>query len=329
MGIRIRGVGSYVPERVLTNADLEKMVDTSDEWIVTRTGIRQRHIAAPEQACSDIAAGAAKAALANCGMDATELDLIIVSTISPDMAIPNTAALVQHKIGAAKCPAFDIEAACTGLLYNMNIAYGMMSAPKLNFRRVMIIGAEKLTSLVDWTDRGTCVLFGDGASAMILENDGDPITPDFLVNSLLGADGQYGPLLCVPAGGSARPASAETVAKRLHYVSMQGGKTFQLAVISMTRSCQLVLREAGLTMDQVRWAIPHQANDRIIDAVATRLKAEDKVFRNIENYGNTSSASIGIALDELNHKGLLARGDYILVTAFGAGLTWGAVLLRW
>ena len=329
MGIRIKGVGSYVPERVLTNADFEKMVDTSDEWIVTRTGIRERHIGSPEQACSDIAAEAAKAALANTGLAATDLDMIIVSTISPDMVIPNTAALVQKKIGAGMCPAFDIEAACTGLIYSMNIAYGMMSVPTFNYRRVMIIGAEKISTLVDYTDRSTCVLFGDGASAVILENDGDPETPDFMVASKLGADGKYGSLLCVPAGGSAMPASVETVANRLHHIQMKGGKTFQLAVLSMARTCQLVLREADVSLDQVRWAIPHQANERIIDAVATRLKAEDKVFRNVARFGNTSSASIGIALDELNRTGQLERGDYILATAFGAGLTWGAALIRW
>ena len=328
MGIRIVGTGRCIPEKILTNDDLEKMVDTSDEWIVTRTGIKERHIAADDQTSSDMAAVAAKNALENAGLTADQIDLIIVSTVTPDHAFPSVSALVQKKIGAGKCPCFDVEAACSGFLYALNTAYGMMASP-LAYKRVLVIGAEKMTSLIDWTDRSTCVLFGDGSAAVILENDGNPETEDFYVAGEVAADGSVADLLIVPAGGSAMPATHESVDSKMHYIKMGGPKTFQLAVLSMVSACRNVLEKAGLTPDDVVWAIPHQANRRIIDAVANKLGIPEKVYLNVDRYGNTSSASIGICIDELNRAGKIKRGDLILAASFGAGLTWSALLIRW
>ena len=328
MGIRIIGTGRYIPDRILNNDDLEKMVETSDEWIVTRTGIKERHLAEPEQSTSDLAAEAAKKALENAGITPDMLDMIIVSTITADHVFPCTAALVQQKIGAKKCTCFDTSAACSGLLYAFNAAYGMMASP-LKYKRVLVIGAEKMSSLVDWSDRSTCVLFGDGAAAFVLENDENPETEDFYVAGEVLADGSVADLLIVPAGGSAMPASHETVDNKMHYIKMGGPKTFQLAVISMVSACRNVLEKAGLTPDDVVWAIPHQANRRIIDAVANKLGIPEKVYLNVDRYGNTSSASIGICLDELNREGKIKKGDLILTASFGAGLTWAALLIRW
>ncbi|MBE6390737.1 MAG: ketoacyl-ACP synthase III [Lentisphaerae bacterium] len=328
MGIRIIGTGRYTPERLLTNADLEKMVDTSDEWIVSRTGIKERHIARPDETTSDMAAKAAEAALEIAGINADTLDLIIVSTVTPDMPFPNTATIVQKKIGAAPCVCFDIEAACSGLLYGLNTAYGMMASP-LKYKRALVIGAEKLSSIVDWTDRSTCVLFGDAAAAVILENDGDPETPDFYADGVVSANGNYGDILQMPAGGSAMPASHESVDNHLHFIKMGGPKTFQLAVHSMVEACRTLIERATIPLEKIRWVIPHQANWRIISAVAARLDMPERVYQNVERYGNTSSASIGICLDELNRSGQLEKGDYVLTVSFGAGLTWSALLIRW
>ena len=328
MGIRIIGTGRCIPDKILNNDDLERMVDTSDEWIVTRTGIKERHIAAPEQSTSDLAAEAAKKALENAGITPDMIDMIIVSTITADHVFPCTAALVQQKIGAKKCTCFDTSAACSGLLYAFNAAYGMMASP-LKYKRVLVIGAEKMTSLVDWTDRSTCVLFGDGSAAVILENDGNPETEDFYVAGEVAADGSVADLLIVPAGGSAMPATHESVDNKMHCIKMGGPKTFQLAVLSMVSACRNVLEKAGLTPEDVVWAIPHQANRRIIDAVANKLGIPEKVYLNVDRYGNTSSASIGICIDELNRAGKIKRGDLILAASFGAGLTWSALLIRW
>ena len=328
MGIRIKGTGRCIPEKVLTNADLEKIVDTSDEWIVSRTGIKERHIASDDQSASDMAAIAAQNALENAGLTADQIDLIIVSTVTPDHAFPSVSALVQRKIGAPQCPCFDIEAACSGLLYSLNTAYGMMASP-LAYKRALVIGAEKMTTLVDWEERSTCVLFGDGAAAIILENDGDPETPDFYVAGEVAADGNAADILLVPAGGSRMPATMETVEKKLHYIQMGGPKTFQLAVTSMVSACRNVLEKSGVSSDDIVWAIPHQANRRIIDAVANKLGIPEKVYLNVDRYGNTSSASIGICLDELNREGKIKKGDLILTASFGAGLTWASMLIRW
>ena len=327
MGIRIKGTGRYIPEKILTNADLEKMVDTSDEWIVTRTGIRERHISRPEETSSDMGAKAAQAALENAGLTAADIDLIIVSTASPDHSFPCTAAIIQNKIGA-KCPGFDVAAACSGLLYILHTAYAFMSSP-LAYRRVLVVGAEKMSMLVDWADRSTCVLFGDAAAAVVLENDGDPATPDFYVGGVLGADGNYADILQLPAGGSAHPTTLETVQQKMHFLRMGGPKTFHLAVLSMTAACREVLEKSGVRPDEIAWAVPHQANQRIISAVAERLGMADKVYLNVDRYGNTSSASIGICLDELNRDGKLKRGDLVLAASFGAGLTWASTLIRW
>lgn len=328
MGIRIIGTGRYTPERLLTNADLEKMVDTSDEWIVSRTGIKERHIARPDETTSDMAAKAAEAALEIAGISADTLDLIIVSTVTPDMPFPNTATIVQKKIGAAPCVCFDIEAACSGLLYGLNTAYGMMASP-LQYKRALVIGAEKLSSIVDWTDRSTCVLFGDAAAAVILENDGNPENPDFYADGVVSANGNYGDILQMPAGGSAMPACHESVDNHLHFIKMGGPKTFQLAVHSMVEACRTLIDRATIPLEKIRWVIPHQANWRIISAVAARLDMPERVYQNVERYGNTSSASIGICLDELNRSGQLEKGDYVLTVSFGAGLTWSALLIRW
>ena len=328
MGIRIIGTGRCIPDKILTNDDLEKMVDTSDEWIVTRTGIKVRHIAEADQTSSDMAAVAAKNALENAGLTPDQIDLIIVSTVTPDYAFPSVSALVQKKIGAGKCPCFDIEAACSGFLYALNTAYGMMSSP-LAYKRVLVIGAEKMTSLVDWTDRSTCVLFGDGSAAVVLENDGNPDTPDFYVAGEVAADGEVSDLLIVPGGGSAMPATVESVEGKFHTIKMGGPKTFQLAVTSMVSACRNVLEKSGVSADEVVWAIPHQANRRIIDAVANKLGIPEKVYLNVDRFGNTSSASIGICLDELNRAGKIKKGDLILTASFGAGLTWAALLIRW
>ena len=328
MGIRIKGTGRYIPEKILNNADLEKMVDTSDEWIITRTGMKERHIAEKNETTSDMAAKAALNALDNAGITPDMIDLIIVSTVTPDHFFPCTAALVQQKIGAAKCPCFDQEAACSGFLYALNTAYGMMASP-LGYKRVLVIGAEKMTSLVDWTDRSTCVLFGDAAAAVVLENDGDPDTPDFYVAGEVGADGSCADILQVPGGGSAAPPTHETVDAKMHYLKMGGPKTFYLAVNAMTNACKAVLEKSGTSIEDITVAIPHQANKRIIDLVASKLNVPEKVYLNVDRYGNTSSASIAICIDELNRAGKLKRGDLILTASFGSGLTWASLLIRW
>jgi len=327
MGIKIRGTGSYAPEKVWTNADLEKMVETNDEWIRTRTGICQRHIAAPEQACSDLAEQAARKALAMANVDPADLSAIIVATISPDHVFPSTACLLQHRLGAVKAFGFDLEAACSGLLYSLETARGLMSVNS-KYKYVLVIGAEKLSALVNWEDRNTCVLFGDGASALVLENC--PDEEDSFLATDLGADGNSLDILSLPAGGSRNPASAQTVADKMHYIHMAGRDVFKLAVNAMVSSCKKVLEEANVSIDQVRWLIPHQANERIMKAVAQRLPMEEeRVFMNIGKYGNTSAASIGICIDEMMRSGQVEKGDYVLLTAFGGGLTWGAILIKW
>ena len=327
MGIKIKGTGSYVPEKVLTNADLEKMVETNDEWIRTRTGIRERHIASPEMACSDLAERAARRALEMAEVDPAELDAIIVATITPDHVFPSTACLLQHRLGAGHAFGFDLEAACSGLLYSLETARGLMTVNS-KLKHVLVLGSEKLSALVNWQDRNTCVLFGDGASAVLLENC--PDEEDTFLACDLGADGNSLEILSLPAGGSRRPASRETVENNMHYIHMAGRDVFKLAVNAMVSSCRKVLDEAHISIDQVRWLVPHQANERILKAVAQRLAlTEERIFINIGRYGNTSAASIGICLDEMMRSGVVERGDYVLLTAFGGGLTWGATLLRW
>jgi len=327
MGIRIAGTGSYTPDKVLTNFDLEKMVETSDEWIRTRTGICERHIAAPDQACSDLALQAATRAIDMAGLAVTDIDFIIVASISVDKIFPSTACILQSKLGAIQSGCVDIEAACSGLLYGIELATGLLRGHK-KYRNILVIGAEKLSTLVDWEDRNTCVLFGDGAAAVILQRTDDG--EDLLLASEVKADGNYGDILHVPAGGSACPVSHATVDQRLHYMRMAGQEVFKLAVGSMVGASRNVMAEAGVTPEQIAWLVPHQANYRILKAVASRLEVpEDRVFINLDKYGNTSAASIGICLDEIVRGGLVKKGDYLLLTAFGGGLTWGSLLLRW
>jgi len=321
----IAGVGACVPEKILTNTDLEKIVDTTDEWITTRTGIKERRIAAEGEFTSDLAAKAAQAAMKQAGVKAEEIDLIIVATITPDMLFPSTACLVQQKIGALKAAAFDIEAACSGFIYALEIAQQFIASHTYN--TVLVIGAEKLSSIIDWKDRNTCVLFGDGAGAAILQSRGGT---HGLLTACMGADGTKAGLLSMPAGGSRQPATLDSVNARLHYLRMDGKETFKNAVNAMNTAAQEVLRRCELDISQIKLVIPHQANRRIIDAVGERLGATpEQVFVNLHKFGNTSAASVAIALDEAVQTGRIQRGDLILLVVFGAGLTWGAAVIEW
>jgi 3-oxoacyl-[acyl-carrier-protein] synthase-3 len=326
MGIQIVGTGSYLPEKKLTNLDLEKIVDTNDEWITTRTGIKERRIAGDDVATSDLATQAALNAIKAAGISPEEIDLITVASITGDKIFPSTACFVQSKIGAKNAVAFDLQAACSGLLYSMEVVNNMLKGG--NYKTALIIGAEKLTSIVDWEDRSTCVLFGDGAAAVILQNVED--TDDCIIASDLGADGNYTDILHIPAGGSAMGTTHETIDNHEHFLKMGGQEVFKLAVTAMSNSCKKVIEKANLTPDDIKWLVPHQANYRILKAVATRVKIpEDRVFMNVDKYGNTSAASIGICLDEMVQNNKIQKGDYALLTAFGGGLTWGALLIKW
>jgi 3-oxoacyl-[acyl-carrier-protein] synthase-3 len=321
----ITGVGSYVPARVLTNADLEKMIETTDEWITTRTGIKERRIAASDEFTSDMAAHASKKAMAMAGVTAEQIDLIIVATITPDMPFPNTACLVQQKIGARRVAAFDIEAACSGFIYALEI--GQQFITSRTYDTVLVIGAEKLSTIVDWTDRNTCVLFGDGAGAAILQNRSDS---HGLLTAVMGADGSNADLLYMPGGGSRCPATSDSIAGRQHFLRMTGKETFKNAVQAMYGAAKEALKQCHLDISQIKCIIPHQANQRIIDAVGDRLGAKpEQLFVNLSRYGNTSAASVAIALDEAVASGRVQRGDLVLLIAFGAGLTWGAAIIEW
>jgi 3-oxoacyl-[acyl-carrier-protein] synthase-3 len=321
----ITGVGSYVPEKILTNADLEKMVETSDEWITTRTGIKERRIAAQDEFTSDMAAKAALEAMKMAGVTAGQIDLIIVATVTPDMPFPSTACIVQHKIGAKKAAAFDLEAACSGFIYGIEVAKQFIISH--THETVLVIGAEKLSSITDWKDRNTCVLFGDGAGAAILQHR--PGTQG-LLTAAVGADGEKSDLLFMPGGGSRCPATQNSVDARLHFLRMEGKETFKNAVQTMSAAAREVLRRCDLDISQIKCFIPHQANRRIVDAVAERIGATpEQVFINLHKYGNTSAASAAIALAEAVAEGKIRRGDLILLVVFGAGLTWGAVVIEW
>jgi 3-oxoacyl-[acyl-carrier-protein] synthase-3 len=321
----IAAVGSYVPEKVLTNADLEKIVDTTDEWITTRTGIKERHIAAEGQFTSDLGAEAARRAMAKAGITADQIDLIIVATITPDMPFPSTACLVQHKIGAKRAAAFDLEAACSGFIYALEI--GQQFIMSHTYDTVLVIGAEKLSAITDWKDRNTCVLFGDGAGAAILQSRP---SSHGLLTAVMGADGEKSDLLFMPAGGSRCPATVDSVNARQHYLRMEGKETFKNAVQAMQTAATEALRRCELDISKIKCVIPHQANRRIIDAVGDRLGAKpEQLFVNLDKYGNTSAASVAIALDEAVESGRIQRGDLILLVVFGAGLTWGAAVIEW
>ena len=323
----IAGVGSYAPQRVVTNAELSKTVDTTDEWIVSRSGIRERHIAAADEACSDLAIKAAQAALADAGVTAADIDLLIVATASPDSPLPSTACLVQHRLGVpAHATCFDIAAACSGFLYAMEIAYGQLLINR--YKRALIIGAEKLSSITDWSDRTTCVLFGDAAGAAVLNKVDTPNVG--IIGSDLGADGEFADNLYIKAGGSRTPASAESVAARDHCIRMNGREVFKSAVRVMETVAREMMEQHQLTPDKISLVIPHQANIRIIEALAGNLKIPmDKFYVNLDRFGNTSSASIPLALDEARRAGRIKPGDLTLLVAFGAGLTYGATLIRW
>jgi 3-oxoacyl-[acyl-carrier-protein] synthase-3 len=321
----IAGTGSHVPERVLTNADLERMVDTSDQWITERTGMKERRIAADGEAASDIALVACQKALAEAKVKPEEIDLIVVGTVTGDMPFPSTACVLQQRLGAPHAAAFDVSAGCTGFIYALSVARQFVLTG--NCKTVLVVGVELLSKITDWTDRSTCVLFGDGAGAAVLKAGKEPQTG--ILGTFLAANGEGGQHLYMPAGGSRRPASVESVQQRLHTCKMNGNAIFKVAVRSMADAFKSLLRQTNLEPDDVKLLIPHQANLRIIEATAKLLKfPPERVFINIAKYGNTSSATTIIALDEARKAGRVHPGDVVVLVAFGAGLTWGGVAIR-
>jgi 3-oxoacyl-[acyl-carrier-protein] synthase-3 len=322
---RIVGTGSYVPEKVLTNQDLEEIVDTSDEWIMARTGIKERRITTNGEACSALAINAAENALEMAGISPEELDLIIVGTVTPDMFFPSVGCIVQDKLRAKKAAAFDVSAGCTGFIYALSIADSLMKSDA--YQKALIIGTENLSKITDYQDRGTCVLLGDGAGAVVLvREEGER----GVISTHLHSDGNYGNLLYQPGGGTAIPPTYESIDNRLHYLKMDGNKLFKIAVKSLEDVVLEALAFNNIKNSEIDLLIPHQANLRIIQAIAKRLNLPDeKVYVNIEKYGNTSSASIPIALDEANRIGRIKEDHLLVFDAFGAGLTWGAALVRW
>lgn len=321
----VLGIGSYVPERRLTNADLAKIVDTNDDWIVSRTGIRERRIAADGQVTSDLCVAAARPALEMAGLAPADLDLIVVATLTPDVPMPATACSVQRKLGARTVGAFDLSAACSGFLYGMGVADQFVRAG--GARHVLVIGAEILSRVVDYKDRGTCVLFGDGAGAAVI---GPSRGEREILSVRLCADGVGVPKLCIPAGGSARPASHETVDERMHYVKLEGKEVYRFAIVATVEMIGEAMKAHDLTPEDIGAVVPHQANIRIIDAARERLPIpREKYVLNLSEYGNTSAASVPIALDEAHRQGRLPRGKHVILAAFGGGLTWGSAVLRW
>ncbi|WP_411346067.1 beta-ketoacyl-ACP synthase III [Paenibacillus sp. WLX1005] len=323
--IGIIGTGKYVPEKILSNADLEKMVDTNDEWIVSRTGIRERHIAAPDQATSDLAYEAAIKAIETAGLTAADLDLIVVATITPDMSFPSTACILQDKLGAKKAAAFDLSAACSGFVYALGAATSMLQMGM--YKNALVIGADTLSRITDYTDRNTCVLFGDGAGAVVIGEVGEG--RGFKAFDL-GAEGAGGELLKLPAGGSRTPASADTLEAKQHFIQMSGREVFKFAVKVMNKATEDVLNKAGISKDDIDLFIPHQANVRIINSAMERLNlTEDRVMINVQKYANTSAASIPLALVEAVEEGRIQEGDKVVMVGFGGGLTWGASVIIW
>lgn len=321
----IAGTGRSVPERVLTNQDLEKIVDTSDEWIVTRTGIRERRIAGESERLSTFATAASKQALESAGVAGAEVDMIICATVTPDMPIPATACIIQTQLGAPRCPAFDMQAGCSGFIYALTIAKQFVITGR--YRNILVIGAELLSKYLNWKDRTTCVIFADGAGA-VLVSAGE--APRGIIATGLHTDGSMADFITLPGGGSAYPTSEQTLRDGLHFIKMKGNETFKIAVRAIEEVSREVIQAAGLRPEDINLFIPHQANTRIIDAAAQRLGlGPDRIYVNIDRYGNTSAASIPIALDEAVREGRINSGDVLLFTAFGAGLTWGASLVRW
>ncbi len=323
--IKISSIGIYLPDKVLTNLDLEKMVETSDEWITTRTGIKERRIASDQQVTSDLGVAAARQALDRAGLKPEDIDLILVATNSPDTLFPSTACWIQKKLGTKEMPAFDLQAGCTGVLYGLIVAEGLILSGVC--RRALLIGVDILSKITNWEDRTTCVLFGDGAGAFILEESRDD---SGLLSHFWGADGSLGELLILPGGGTLHPASEQTVKDKLHYIHMKGNDVFKHAVKRMGQSIIEALNSAGLDKHQVDFLIPHQANLRIIDAIGERLNMDpERVVVNVDRYGNMSVATIPVALYELQEEGKLEPGKIVAMVAFGAGFTWAAAIYRW
>jgi 3-oxoacyl-[acyl-carrier-protein] synthase-3 len=320
----LKGIGSYVPEKILDNKELSLKVETSDDWIRTRTGIRERRIASPDQPTSELSLNAARKAIEAAQIQPDQIDLVIVATITPDMAFPSTACILQHKLGLGKVACFDLEAACSGFLYSLDVADGMLASGR--YKCALVIGAEKMSSILDWEDRTTCVLFGDGAGAAIIMTEGDG--PN-LVGFRSGADGSNPSLLHQPAGGSKQPACIASIENREHFLKMNGKEIFKSAVRVMEKATRELLEANGLDTQDVDHVIPHQANVRIVESMAQRLEIPlDKFFCNLDRHGNTSAASIPIAFDEACNRGIFRKGEIGVLVAFGAGLTWSATLVR-
>ena len=323
--IVVAGTGYYLPEKILTNADLEKMVDTTDQWIRERTGIRERRIIAPGETVSSMAEEASRQALDAAGLDPEDIDLIILGTFTADNPLPAAACMLQARLGNKTAASFDISAACCSFIYGLELGEKMLRCGR--YRNALIVAAEAISVFTDWEDRNTCVLFGDGAGAAVLTKGGagHPV-----LDSFIRSNGEYASLLLIEVGGSACPITPELIEKRRHFIQMEGNKVFKLAVTSMVRASKEVLRRAGLTIDDVTWLLPHQANLRIMKAVAKGLKLpEEQVYINIDRYGNMSGATVPIGLAEMDHNGVLKPGDIVLMVAFGGGLTWAASLVRW
>lgn len=320
---RITALGSYVPDRILSNEDLEKMVDTSDEWITTRTGIKERRLAGENEHPSTMGAEAARRAIAAAGVDPNEIDLILVATMTPDYICPSTAAIIQNLIGATRAAAVDFQAACSGFLYGLSMAKAYIESGI--YKKVLLIATEKLSSFVDYTDRNTCILFGDGASAAIICGESAGLAIDYIS---LGTDGAQSDIFQIPAGGAREPATGETISAKRHYIRMQGREIYRHAVRRMEEETLLCLEKMQMNIDQISWLVPHQANIRIINTLREKISfPEEKVYITLSKYGNTSASSVPIALDELHQNHSLEEGEHLLLVAFGAGLTWGVSLL--
>lgn len=325
-GVIIAGTGSYTPSRIVTNDDISAQVDTSDEWIRTRTGIRERRFAAENETSASMGENAARMALENAGLGPEDIDIIVVATLSPDMLFPSTASLIQTRLGMRKVTSFDLSAACSGFIYALEVVSNVMRSG--SFKHALVIGSEKISPILDWEDRSTCVLFGDGAGAAVLSK-ADTETVG-IIDSYTGNDGSKPELLCMPGGGSARPSSMDSIQQRQHYLKMNGREVFKIAVRWMEQSALIMLRRHNLNPEDIDLIIPHQANLRIIDALARSTKIpKRKFFVNLDRYGNTSAASIPLALDEARQKDCIQSGDTVLLVAFGAGFTWGSTLIRW
>ena len=325
--VKVSGTGSYLPEKRLTNADLEKLVETNDEWIVQRTGMRERRVAAPDQATSDLCVIAANRAIENAGITANDIDMIIVATVTPDTIFPSTACRVQNAIGARQVPAFDLAAACSGFIYGLSMARTQIASGIMN--NVLVIGAEVLTRFTDYTDRGTCILFGDGAGAAVLTPTEDD-SMSKIIDTHIASNGAEADMLILPGGGSLHPPSPEMLEQRLNYIVIHGRAVFKQAVSNIVRLVFESLERCGYCSEDIDMIIPHQMNARIIESAAKRLDIPmDKIFMNLDKYGNTSAATIPIALDEANRQGVIKRGDLLSLVTFGGGLTWASALVKW